>query len=150
MRHGRYGGPSRVLDAALLVLDAAGLRVEAASPIAASAPLGPSRRRFANAAAIIVTGLPPPALLERLQGIEREFGRRRGRRWGPRVLDLDIVLWSAGAWRSPGLTIPHPRFRERDFVLTPARKVAPRWRDPLTGLAITHLAARLTASRARL
>uniref|UniRef100_UPI0015771B8A 2-amino-4-hydroxy-6- hydroxymethyldihydropteridine diphosphokinase n=1 Tax=Sphingomonas bacterium TaxID=1895847 RepID=UPI0015771B8A len=77
----------------------------------------------------------------------RAFGRRRGRRWGARVLDLDIVLWSGGSWRSPGLTIPHPAFRDRRFVLDPMVALAPRWRDPVTGLTIRQLAAQLTRRR---
>ncbi|RYD41366.1 MAG: 2-amino-4-hydroxy-6-hydroxymethyldihydropteridine diphosphokinase, partial [Verrucomicrobiaceae bacterium] len=60
------------------------------------------------------------------------------------VLDLDIVLWSGGIWVSPGLAIPHPAFRERGFVLSPAMDVAADWRDPVTGLKVRHLFARLT------
>jgi 2-amino-4-hydroxy-6-hydroxymethyldihydropteridine diphosphokinase len=65
------------------------------------------------------------------------------------VLDLDIVLWSGGAWASPGLTIPHPRFRTRQFVLGPAASIAPTWRDPLSGLTLRQLAYRLAASASR-
>ena len=116
----------------------------ASSPILASPPLGPSRRRYANAAAIVASALTPPLLLARLHAIEQRFARRRrGRRWGARTLDLDIVLWSDGAWASPGLTVPHPAFRERSFVLAPALAIARIWRDPLTGHTIAHLAARL-------
>ena len=149
MRHVRHGSPPRVLRAALAALaDDKHQRLKAASAIVGSAPLGPSRRRYANAAALVKTTLPPPRLLERLQRIEHSFGRRRrGQRWRARVLDLDIVLWSGGAWHSPGLTIPHPRFRERRFVLTPAARVAPDWRDPVTGLTLRQLAARLTRPR---
>ena len=118
------------------------------SPIIASAPLGPSRRRYANAAVILRSKRDPDALLARLQTIEASFGRRRGgQRWGARVLDLDIILWQGGAWSSPGLTVPHTAFRSRDFVLTPAAAIAPRWRDPLTGLSLRQLRARLTKSR---
>ena len=149
MRHIRHGAPPRVLRAALAAL--AGdkhLRLKAASPIVASAPLGPSRRRYANAAAVVKTALDPPRLLERLQRMEIAFGRRRlGQRWGARVLDLDIVLWSGGGWHSPGLTIPHPRFRERAFVLAPAARIAPDWLDPITHLTLCQLVARLTRPR---
>lgn len=119
-------------------------RLSARSPIFATPPLGPSNRRFANAVAILETGETPPALLRRLKAIEREFGRRRGRVWGARVIDLDIVLWSGGAWSGPGLTVPHPRFRERGFVLDPLLRVAPGWRDPVSGLTVRQLRARLT------
>jgi 2-amino-4-hydroxy-6-hydroxymethyldihydropteridine diphosphokinase len=119
----------------------------AAAAIRHTAPLGPSRRRFANAAALIASDLDPPALLARLQALERAFGRRRGQRWGARVLDLDIILWSGGAWAGPGLTLPHPAFRNRRFVLDPLLAIAPDWRDPLSGLGVRHLHARLTRSR---
>jgi len=142
-RHGRHGAPRGVIAAALAALAGEGLRVRAASPIVETAPIGPSRRRFANAAALIESEDAPPALLDRLKRIERDFGRRRGVRWGARVIDLDIVLWSGGAWATPDLVIPHPRFRARDFVLTPARRIAPGWRDPLTGHTVRQLAARL-------
>lgn len=144
MRVAGIGGPRAVLEAALAALPGDGLVIEAAAPLIASAPLGPSRRRYANGAAVIACHLPPPALLARLQLTEARFGRRRrGQRWRARPLDLDIVLWSGGVWSSPALTIPHPAFRTRDFVLAPAAAIAPRWRDPLTGLALAHLAARL-------
>jgi 2-amino-4-hydroxy-6-hydroxymethyldihydropteridine diphosphokinase len=58
------------------------------------------------------------------------------------VLDLDIVLWSGGAWSGPGLTVPHIAFRERRFVLDPAAEVAPAWRDPVSGRTLRQLAAR--------
>ena len=145
VRHPRHGAPPQVLRAALSALAAEkGIRLKATSRILASAPLGTSRRRYANAVAIIRSKLDPPALLARLHALEARFARRRrGRRWGSRTLDLDIVLWSRGRWASPGLTIPHPAYRERAFVLTPALAIARDWRDPLTRLTIAHLAARL-------
>lgn len=114
-----------------------------ASPTFTTAPLGPSRRRFANAVLMIESDETPPDLLARLKRIERAFGRRRGRRWDARVIDLDIVLWSGGAWSSDQLTVPHRLFRERAFVLKPLLAIVPAWRDPLTGRTIRQLAARL-------
>ena len=140
-RRGRHGAPEREILAALTLLNPVAI-----SPILRTAPLGPSRRRFANAAAILETSDDPPALLARLKAIERDFGRRRGRIWGARVIDLDIVLWSDGAWSDSTLTIPHRHFRSRDFVLRPLRAVAPDWRDPISGLSVRHLFARLTRS----
>lgn len=143
--HQRYGLPPAVLRAALAAMAEAGMKIEAASPIIASAPLGPSRRHYANAAACIATPLGPLALLALLHKIEASFGRvRRGARWGARTLDLDVVLWSGGPWRSRTLSIPHPAFRERPFVLGPTKAIAPQWRDPRTGCTIRHLHARLT------
>lgn len=143
--HPRHGSPRAVIKAAFDALDHGKLAVDARAPIIETPPLGPSRRRFANAAAVVRTKLAPEDLLRKLQKIERRFGRkRRGVRWGARVLDLDIVLWSGGAFASKRLVVPHPRFRERLFVLKPALSIAPGWRDPLTGLSIRHLNARAT------
>ena len=118
--------------------------VVAVSRIVASAPVGPSIRRFANAVVLVDSTDEPPAMLARLKAIERAFGRRRGQRWSARVIDLDIVLWSGGAWSSPGLTVPHILYRERGFVLGPLLAVAPDWRDPLSGLSVRQLCTRLT------
>ncbi len=112
-----------------------------------TAPIGPSRRRFANAAAIISTRKNPDELIAHLKAIEVRFGRRRGRQWGPRVLDLDIILWSGGMWASQELTIPHPAFRSRAFVLGPLAAIAPQWRDPVSNLAVRQLKARLDRRR---
>ena len=141
--HPRHGPPRKVLIAALAALEGEGLSVRASAPIRSSAPLGPSLRTYANGAALIETALEPPELLALLQQIEDRFGRnRRGQRWRARVLDIDIVLWSGGAWSDPHLTIPHPLFRERHFVLKPAAAICPLWRDPLSGLTLRQLAAR--------
>jgi 2-amino-4-hydroxy-6-hydroxymethyldihydropteridine diphosphokinase len=142
VRHHRHGLPPMVLRAALGELERAGLTVERASNTFATAPLGPSLRRYANSAAIVVSDLAPDALLPRLKSIERGFGRRRGRRWAARVLDLDIILWEGGVWRSPGLIVPHAAFRGRRFVLEPAAAIAPTWRDPLSGLTLRQLLGR--------
>jgi 2-amino-4-hydroxy-6-hydroxymethyldihydropteridine diphosphokinase len=144
-RPGRHGGPEREVAAAITALGI----VTARSRILRTPPLGPSKRRFANAVAIIESDESPPALLLRLKAIERSFGRRRGRIWGSRVIDLDIILWSGGAWGETGLTVPHPQFRARDFVLVPLAQVAPRRRDPVSGLTVRQLAARLRRSRAK-
>ncbi|MDO7841443.1 2-amino-4-hydroxy-6-hydroxymethyldihydropteridine diphosphokinase [Sphingomonas immobilis] len=140
-RWGRYGPPVTQVQDARIFLSEVG-RVTASSPVIASPPLGPSRRRFANAVILFETMLDPPALLRALKAIERDFGRRPGVRWGARVLDLDIVLWSAGPYWDRTLTIPHPQFRKRRFVLDPLLRIAPDWRDPLSGLSVRQLAAR--------
>jgi len=148
-RHARFGSPRRVLATALKQLEADGLRVIAAAPAIETDPVGPSIRRYANSAAVVETDLEPEALLALFKRIECDFGRRPGgQRWRARVLDLDLVLWSGGAYASDALTIPHPLFRTRGFVLTPALAVAPDWRDPLTGATVRQLNARLTRSAA--
>ncbi|WP_307564931.1 2-amino-4-hydroxy-6-hydroxymethyldihydropteridine diphosphokinase [Novosphingobium rosa] len=153
-RHHRYGGPRAVLAAAMLALREAGVTVLDMAPVIDSAPIGPSLRRYANGAALVRSTLEPVAMLGLLQEIEAAFGRKRARRWGSRVLDLDIVLWEGGRWLSGGasrkaLHVPHPAYRERGFVLAPTMAIAAGWRDPLTGFTPRHLHSRLTA-RARI
>jgi len=138
-RRGRHGAPEREVRAALEALAMGPGRVVAASPIIASAPLGPSIRRFANAAVLVESDETPPDLLDRLKAIEARFGRRRGRRWGARVIDLDIILWSGGGWADERLIVPHPLFRERVFVLGPLAAIVPRWRDPVTHRTVRQL-----------
>ena len=146
-RHPHFGSPRAIVQEAFLALDEAG-DVLVTSPIVESAPIGPSKRRYANAAAVLESELQPMAMLETLQQIERDFGRsRRGQRWRSRTLDLDIVLWSGGIFGSDRLTIPHPLYRTRPFVLSPAAEIASAWRDPMTGLSLAQLNHRLTRKR---
>lgn len=142
-RHARFGDPRQILLAALAALEAEDIEPVDVSPVIASNPVGPSRRRFANAVALVASPLDPPEMLGRLQAIEAEFGRRMGQRWGARTLDLDILLWSGGAWSNAALTIPHPALEQRAFVLGPLRAIAPEWRHPLSAQTIRQLAARL-------
>ncbi|MBV9841109.1 MAG: 2-amino-4-hydroxy-6-hydroxymethyldihydropteridine diphosphokinase [Sphingomonadaceae bacterium] len=148
-RHGVHGAPADVVAAAIEALGAAGCRVVAVAPIVATPALGPGGRRFANSAAIVETERDPRALLALLKRIERAFGRRRGRRWGTRVLDLDILLWSGGALACRTLAIPHPGIASRAFVLAPLEQIAAGWRVPRTGRTVRHLAARLRLTGAR-
>ena len=144
-RHGRYGGPAAIVEAAVDELAARGVEIAALSRIRLTPALGPAGRSFANAVAIASTVLDPAGLLVELKALERDFGRRSGRRWGPRVLDLDILLWSEGAFEAPGLIVPHPAMRERPFVLDPLCDLVPAWRDPVSGLTVRQLRARLAA-----
>jgi 2-amino-4-hydroxy-6-hydroxymethyldihydropteridine diphosphokinase len=141
-RRSRHGSPAATLREAARVLGA-----ERLSRIRATAAVGPAGRSFANAAALLRSDLEPPELLAALKRLERDFGRRRGRRWGPRVLDLDIILWSQGAWGDGNLTLPHPEFRRRGFVLEPLAEIAASWRDPLSGASVRQLLHRLRRRR---
>lgn len=146
-RHGTHGSPRDVIRAAVEELARQGFAIQALSKIRTTAALGPSGRGFANAVLLLTTDLEPPDLLERLKAVERSFGRRGGRRWGPRVLDLDIILWSEGPWEEPGLILPHPDMRRRIFVLEPLAELVPGWRDPISGATVRQLHARLTVPR---
>ena len=147
-RHPEIGTPRKVVNRAMEVVDGIIGDVIARSPIIDSAPVGPSQRRYANAAMLIDTDLDPWEMLDALQYTEKQLGRvKRGQRWRSRVIDLDVVLWSGGTVFGPDLVIPHPLFRSRDFVLGPAAAIAADWRDPVSGLSLRQLHARLTGHR---
>ena len=140
-RHVRHGRPTGVVAAAVAALDAT-FGLFDASPIMLNPAIGGAGREFANAVALVESPLEPMAMLAAVKAIEREFGRRPGRRWASRVLDLDLVAWSGGKFSARRLTIPHPRLAARDFVLGPLAAIAPHW--PVVGaLTPRHLASRL-------
>lgn len=143
--HGRYGRPTGVVEAAIARLDEQ-FGLFNASPIILNAAHGGAGRDFANAVALVESDLEPSEMLQRLKAIERAFGRRPGRRWGPRVLDLDVALWSGGRFRSRRLTVPHRELARRSFVLQPLAAVAPGWRID-GALTAHHLAHRLARRR---
>ncbi len=98
---------------------------------------------YLNAAAVGDTLLPARALLDALLGIESARGRLRPHPNAPRTLDLDLILFGDAVIDEPGLTVPHPRFRERRFVLEPLAEIAPELRDPVTGKTVAELFAAL-------
>jgi len=114
-----------------------GLRV---STFHDTAPVGIGNQpRFLNAAAVGHTSLAPRDLLETLLQVERRFGRERPYAGAARTLDLDLILYGDRVIEEEGLRVPHPRFRERRFVLEPLVEVAPDWIDPVTGRSIREL-----------
>jgi 2-amino-4-hydroxy-6-hydroxymethyldihydropteridine diphosphokinase len=107
-------------------------------------PVGDSSQpRYLNAAAVGATTLSARALLEFLLRVEAERGRQRPHPGAARTLDLDLVFYGDAIIAEPGLEVPHPRFRDRAFVLEPLAEVAPDLRDPVTGLTVEALLARL-------
>lgn len=143
--HGRYGRPPHVVEAAIARLDG-DFGLFDASPILLNKAMGGAGRDFANAVALVESDLDPPEMLRCLKALEREFGRRGGRRWAPRVLDLDIIDWSGGRWRSRTLNVPHPEAGKRAFVIDPLASIAPAWRLNGTKSA-RQLAHRLAQGR---
>ena len=116
------------LDRAVELLGAEpGVRVFAVSSVRETDPVGyEDQPRFLNAACAVDTELGPRDLLERLLAIERALGRdRTGPRFGPRTIDLDLLLYGSETIDEPGLTVPHPRLAERLFVLEPLHELAP-------------------------
>jgi len=96
-----------------------------------------------NGAVVGETTVAAHRLLERLLEIEREHGRTRPYGGAPRTLDLDLILYGESTIDEPGLVVPHPRFRERRFVLEPLAEIAPGWRDPVTRKTLKELLDRL-------
>lgn len=132
--------------AALTVLPKTRLRAH--SRLYRSAPWGPvPQADFVNAVARLETMLAPQALLDALLEIEQSHGRTRATRWGPRTLDLDILLYDDAVIATPTLTVPHPRLAERAFVLVPLAELAPelevpgrgRLADLLAGVDVTRV-----------
>ena len=139
--HGRHGRPAGVVEAAIAELDSR-FDLFDASPILLNPAAHGAGRDFANAVALVESDKEPYAVLDELHTIERAFGRRGGKRWAARVLDLDILAWDGGRVRTRRLKIPHPLLEQRAFMLLPLHQVAPEWR--IRGaLTPRHLAHRL-------
>lgn len=136
-----------ILESALKNLDRTpGITVKAKSSWYQTAPVGPPQPDYLNGCAILEVQLTPQELLETLLLIERQFGRVRLEHWGPRTLDLDLLLFDRLILESPTLQIPHPRMTERPFVLMPLAEIAPHWIEPVSGMAIAQLLEQLNSA----
>ena len=142
------GDRAGLLARAVEALDAlAGFDVAAVSSFVETEPSGgPPQPRFLNAALVGRTKLPPFALLRRVMAIEDALGRVRTVRWGPRAIDIDILLYGALVVVSSRLVIPHPLMHERAFVLHPLVEIAPDAHHPVLDQTVSQMAADLDAA----
>ena len=126
------------LRAALAELEDAGIAVLERSGIWETPPVPADQPRYLNGVVVAETSLTPRALLAELKRIERYLGRRPERRWGPRPIDIDILFYGDERVETPELQVPHPRIRERSFVLAPLSDV---WQRELPVLGVSPLEA---------
>ncbi|MEG4318367.1 MULTISPECIES: 2-amino-4-hydroxy-6-hydroxymethyldihydropteridine diphosphokinase [unclassified Microcoleus] len=122
------------------------ISVEAHSSWYKTAPVGPPQPDYINACAILEVALEPQQLLATLLEIEIKFNRIRREKWGPRTLDLDLLLYDDLILDTPTLTLPHPRMSERAFVLVPLAEIAPDWVHPVTKSAIDQLVQKVNCA----
>ncbi|MGH2731339.1 MAG: 2-amino-4-hydroxy-6-hydroxymethyldihydropteridine diphosphokinase [Actinomycetota bacterium] len=132
------GDRMRYLELALGALEARGLNVVAVSSVYETEPIGPLQPDFLNAACRVETELSPEDLLGTLKSIEAALGRTPRQRWGPREIDLDLLLYGDEVIDRPGLSVPHPELTHRPFVLTPLAEIAPGLELP-SGEALSAL-----------
>lgn len=111
------------------------------SPVYETDPVGKTDQpKFLNAAVELETGLAPADLMRELLSIEERLGRTRMERWGPREIDLDILLYDGLVRSGPGATVPHPELEHRRFVLVPLRELDPDLVHPVSGMTMAELA----------
>jgi 2-amino-4-hydroxy-6-hydroxymethyldihydropteridine diphosphokinase len=108
--------------------------------------VGPPQPDYINGCAVLQVKISPQTLLETLLAVESQFGRVRNRRWAARSIDLDLLLYDDLILETPSLTLPHPRMRERAFVLVPLAEIAPDWIEPVSQKAIAQLATAVDCS----
>ena len=135
------GDPAAAFTTALDGLASAG-KIVSVSHLWRTRALGPDQSAYWNAAALVDWPSDLPTLLQACHKLEAAAGRDRDteQRWGPRVLDLDLLMARDLIWRSPELVLPHPRFHERAFALVPAAELVPGWVHPIVGRTIAELA----------
>jgi 2-amino-4-hydroxy-6-hydroxymethyldihydropteridine diphosphokinase len=117
------------------------------SPVYETPPWGyEDQGPFLNMVVEGQTELEPVALLARLKQMETDLGRRPSFRWGPRIVDMDILFYDEMVLETPELTIPHPRLQERSFVLVPLADIAPDWKHPVLNKTVREMLAAVDAA----
>jgi 2-amino-4-hydroxy-6-hydroxymethyldihydropteridine diphosphokinase len=135
-----WGSPLQTLTAALGVLaQTPGIGLTGLSSFYQTEPIGPVQPDYLNACATVVTTHDPDDLLAILHQVEDRFGRVRRERWGPRTLDLDLLLYGDRILDTATIQLPHPGLADREFVLVPLAEIAGDWWDPRSGRSIQGL-----------
>lgn len=136
-----------ILEAAATELAAIpGIKIQAKSSWYITKAVGPPQPDYLNGCITLQVEITPKELLQTLLAIEQKFGRVRHQKWGPRSLDLDLLLYDDLIIDTPNLQIPHPRMQERAFVLVPLAEIAPDWVEPVSGFVIRDLVKKVDCS----
>ncbi len=134
------GDSIAILEAAIKALEKMpGIEIIIVSSWYETKAIGPPQPNYINGCVSVRTEQKPHSLLQILLEIEKEFGRIRREKWGPRTLDLDLLLYDDLILETPTLQIPHPRIRERAFVLAPLAEIESSWIEPVSGKTIKEL-----------
>jgi 2-amino-4-hydroxy-6-hydroxymethyldihydropteridine diphosphokinase len=145
------GDSLNTLESSLNILNQTpGINLIKASSWYQTKPIGPPQPDYVNSCALLEVQQKPEELLILLQAIELQFGRKRTEHWGPRTLDLDLLLYDQLILNTNNLQIPHPRMRERAFVLVPLAEIASDWIEPVSGVAIAELVQKIDCSGVKL
>jgi 2-amino-4-hydroxy-6-hydroxymethyldihydropteridine diphosphokinase len=134
---------ANTLESIKRVAELPNTRIVRASSLYESEPLGDAKTWFVNSVIEVETDIMPDAMLKRLQAIEEDMGRKRvtGKRWGSRIIDLDILLWNQEVIKKKTLKVPHPEMHKRRFVLLPLAELAPQVIHPQLGSSVSALLA---------
>ena len=151
---GPWGPPRQCLERTVEALQRAGLQLVAVSPLFNTIPLGPRQPNYLNAVVEVRNTMPVVTLLRLAKLLERQAGRRQRTIWGPRTLDVDVLMAGTTAWNWPFrragvVTLPHPEMHRRAFVLVPLAAIAPTWRHPCLGLTARSMLQQRSAAERR-
>ena len=145
---GNLGDRLGMLKRAAEALDSDLLEAAESSRVYESPPWGITEQPdFLNAVIVGESEWKPPAIINFLKTLERDLGRVEGKRYGPRLIDLDLLAYGENIWESEGVCVPHPRLGERDFVLLPFNEVWPDWKHPRVARTAAELVSDLSRTQ---